>query len=416
MSVSKNASPSPAWGSTTKLVVGLTMVTIVGALLIRFNNFIGPLILAFVLSYLLHPIADRLSDATRLSWRATVNLIYLVFLILLIAAIAGMGVAVVQQAEALTEVVGTFFADLPDLLQELTTNTYIVELGPWSWQFDLSQLTSNLNIDILSLSNQILSITQPLLGQAGGLLGRVATSAAGTLGWAAFVLVISYFVLADAQRFPGLLQNIDLPGHDEDIRRIGRELARRWHAFLRGQLTLVLIAIFLYFILMNILGVNNALVLALLAGFGRLVPYLGPFVADGTAALVAFFQGSNYLGLEPWAHVIVVVVAAIILDQVIDQIISPRLLGATLGIHPAAVLVSAFILSNLIGLLGLLLAAPVLASLLLIGRYIMRKMLDLDPWPKPEEKQEDTELPFMPHLRRIWQRIRTWMKKDNANE
>ena len=65
-------STSPGWGSTTKLIVGLSFVALISALLIRFRSIIGPLILAFILAYLLHPIADRLSRFAHMRWRVSV--------------------------------------------------------------------------------------------------------------------------------------------------------------------------------------------------------------------------------------------------------------------------------------------------------------------------------------------------------
>jgi hypothetical protein len=73
---------------------------------------------------------------------------------------------------------------------------------------------------------------------------------------------------------------------------------------------------------------------------------------------------------------------------VIDTLITPRIMARTLKVHPAAVLVAALIAANLLGLLGVVIAAPFLATIMLLGRYVMRKMFDLEPWPPVE-----TELP-----------------------
>ena len=63
-------------------------------------------------------------------------------------------------------------------------------------------------------------------------------------------------------------------------------------------------------------------------------------------------------------------------------------MGKSLGVHPAAVLVVAIIAANLIGIIGLVLAAPVLASATIIGRYTINKMLDRDPWIGYKEESE----------------------------
>ena len=71
---------SPVWGPTTKLVVALTIVAIAAGLFIQFHGILGPLLMAFVLAYLLHPVAGLLRRGLHLSWPLTVSLIYVVLL------------------------------------------------------------------------------------------------------------------------------------------------------------------------------------------------------------------------------------------------------------------------------------------------------------------------------------------------
>jgi predicted PurR-regulated permease PerM len=268
-----------------------------------------------------------------------------------------------------------------------------------------------MNIDLIEVTQQILGVVQPLLGQAGGLLGTLASSALSGIGWGAFILVIVYFILADAGQVPDFLRSLELPGHLEDFRRLGREMARIWDAFLRGQLLLFVMIVVTYLVMFSVLGVNTALGLALLAGLAKFVPYIGPLVAGVTTAIVAFFQDGNYLGIEPLTYAIIAVVAAVVMDQIFDNLITPRMFGETLGVHPAAVLVTALITASLIGIVGLLLAAPVLASAQLFGRYLLRKMLDLDPWPDPEPGRVQIQWPFEKQIRKLVAKIRQWNQK-----
>jgi predicted PurR-regulated permease PerM len=411
MTETNHETPSPYWSSTTKLVIGLTLVAIVGALLVRFQNIIGPLILTFILSYVLHPVASLLVDRTKLSWRGAVNLIFLVLLVTIISFTTATGVAVVNQLQSLVRLVQSFISDLPELAQSMTTQVYVIPVI--NYTINVGEIIAQLNIDLLALSQQVLSLIQPMLGQAGGLLGTLASSALSAIGWGAFIFVIAFFILADAGRTPGFFNKIEFPGHLYDIQRLGRELNRIWNAFLRGQLLLFVLIILTSFLLMTILGVRNAMGLALLAGLAKFVPYVGPLIAGIVTALVAFFQNGNYLGFEPLTYAIIVVVAAVVMDQIFDNIITPRIFGSTLGVHPAAVLVSAIIAASLIGLIGLLIAAPVLASIQLFGRYTMRKMLDLEPWPDPEPGPVEIEWPFEKQIRALWKRYKSNRAKGN---
>ena len=396
---------SPKWGPTMKLIVGLTFVAIVAGLLIYFRSLIGPVIVAFVISYLLHPVADRFSSLTRLSWRGSVNIIYLVLLVILVASFTATGFAVVQQIQNLIQLIDRFLTNLPEIVANLSSQTYT--FGPFV--LDMAQLELGL------ITERLLSYLQPMLGQVGSLVSTAATSVASTMGWLLFILIISYFMLADASRVPEKLPYIQIPGYDDDLRRMGVELKRSWNAFLRGQMILITLVIISYTILMAILGMRFGLAIAILAGLSRFVPYIGPLVAWTVTALVAFFQPGNYFGLDPWQFTLLVIGAAIFLDLIFDNLISPRLFGNTLGIHPAAVLITAILAANLIGLIGLVLAAPAVATIKLIGRYITRKMLDLDPWPTVGEEIKQITIPL--HTRALnWLQVRIQYYRNRTRE
>ncbi|MFZ5810113.1 MAG: AI-2E family transporter [Chloroflexota bacterium] len=392
----ENLSSSPKWGSTTKLVVGLSFVALLAALLIKFRNLIGPVVLAFILSYLFYPLVSWLSKTLKISWRTAVSFIYLVVFVLVAGFFTLTGLAIVQQLQSLLGFIQNNVKNLPDLVAQYSQQSY--EFGPF--RFNLAQY------DLQALTSQLLSSIQPLLGRAGSLISSLAASAAVTVGWGLFVLIISYFLLADAGRVSGELVHIDIPGYQGDVERLGKELRNIWNAFLRGQLLIIGMVILVYSILMAILGVRFAIGIAILAGVGRLVPYIGPLALWITTILVTYFQGSNYFGLEPLQYALLVVALAFITDQIFDNIINPRFMGQALGVHPAAVLIAAIIAANLIGLIGLILAAPSVATLKLLGSYIFRKMLDLDPWPAIE-----TQLVVpRPTWQEQWQKYRTFLR------
>ena len=230
-----------------------------------------------------------------------------------------------------------------------------------------------------------------------------------TVGWGLFVLIISFFLLADTGRFSGQLVRVELPVYQMDINRLGQELQFIWNAFLRGQLIMMLLTMLAYAVLMTVCGVRFALGIAILAGVGRFVPYLGPLLLWIVTILVTYFQGSNYFGLPTIYYVLLVVILAFVIDQIFDNLINPRFMGQALGVHPAAVSVVAIIAANLIGLIGLLLAAPVVATVNLLSRYVTRKMFDLEPFPDPIRQPKPVEIPFQKQVKRIsrwWKKIR----------
>lgn len=402
---------SPSWGSTTKLVVGLTLVAVVAALMIRFRGIIGPLILAFVIAYLLHPVVESVMNAGKITWRMAVNVVYLVLVIILAVSFTLAGLAIAQQLQSLIIFIQRFVNDLPELAAEISAQQYMI--GPF--MFDFNQF------DLQTLSEQVLATIQPLLGRAATILSTFATSALSIVGWGLFILLVSYFLLADAGRVSNELVHFDIPGYNADIRRLGDELRNIWNAFLRGQLILILFVVLSYTVLMMALGLRFAIGIAVIAGLARFVPYVGPLVAGVVTVLVAFFQPDNYFGLQPLSYAVLVIIMSVALDQIFDNYVSPRFFGERLGVHPAALLVAAIIATNLIGLVGLVLAAPVLATIQLVLRYILRKMLDLDPWPDSgpslvRSPRESVWVRLFQRLSRWWEALRSRSSEEQPDK
>lgn len=387
-----NLTSSPRWGAMTKLVIALTFVAILAGVLIRFQTIIAPLLMAFILSYLLYPLASTLNRKLHFSWRTAVGSIYVLLVIILLAIITVGGLGLVQQIQSLIKLVENSLVELPELITSVVAwiNLHVpipLDLG---------------GLDLNSINEQLISVVQPLLGRTGQLLGTVASGAAQIFGWAAFVLLVSFFTLSESGGLREGIIKVNIPGYSDDFSRLGRELGRIWNAFLRGQIILFMIAVVTYTILLSALGLRYAIGLALLAGLARFLPYIGPAINWVVLVLVAYFQSYKLFGMEPLPYTLLVVILALIVDQIFDNLVSPRLMADTLKVHPAGVLVMALVSANLLGILGVIIAAPFLATLQLAGRYILRKMFDQDPWPDPEsESNAMAVLPLLARLRRM---------------
>ena len=362
---------SPRWSSTTKLLVGLIIVGIVGFLVIRFTSLITPLLIVFILAYLLHPLITILSRSLNISWKAAVNILFFVILIIIIGLLTLGGVGLVAQVQSLIQLVQAIVADLPQYIQNLAGQ--VIKIGPF--KLDLTTL------DLNEISRQLLSFIQPLLGRTGTLVGTVASGAAEIFGWTFFVLIVSYFVMIESNGLQSDLFKVEVPGYNEDLRRLGIQLSRIWNAFLRGQILIFGLSTLIYIFVLSFFGVRYAIGIAFMAGLAKFLPYIGPAITWVVMALVTYFQPDKPFGLQPLAYMGLVVITTTIIDWIIDNLIAPRIMARSLRVHPAAVLVTALIAANLIGILGVVIAAPFLATITLLGRYTMRKMLDLDPWP-----------------------------------
>jgi predicted PurR-regulated permease PerM len=395
---------SPRWGAMTKLVVSLTLVVVLGALLVRFKFVLAPILMAFVLTYLLFPLASMMNRRVHLSWALSVNLIYLVFILILLALLTWGGVGLIGQVQNLIIAIQNYANALPGVIESLSHT--VTTIGPFRLDFS--------TVDWQAIGSQVLSYVEPALGKVGGLVGTLATSAASTLGWTAFVVVVSYFFLLESGGFRTRIIRVDIPGYAEDMRRLREKLARIWNAYLRGQIIIFVSKVIAYTIVMTIMGVHFAIGVAFIAGFASFLPYIGPAINWIVLGLVTYFQGGNPFGLAPLTYAIVAIVVGLIIDQVFDNLVAPRIMASNLKVHPAFVLIAAIIAANLIGILGIIVAAPLLATLQLVGRYTTRKLLDRDPWPPAEDGPPPPRTPKWLRKVRHWWRRHLFKRTDQS--
>ena len=397
---------SPQWNTAVKLVVALSFAAIILALVMRFRNLIGPLLLVFILSFLINPAAIWLKNKTKFPWAMSVSIIYIVIIVTLLVLITWGGLSIVGQIQSFIVYIQKTVATLPDTINNLAAQT--IQIGTFT--IDLS------TFDLNQILNPLLNSVEPILTNVGGMLTKFAGGAAEVIGWIAFIFLVSFFILLETKGMEGKLFVLEIPGYAEDFRRIGTELGKIWNAFLRGQMLIILITIVVYLIMLSILGVHYTLALAFLAGMARFVPYIGPAIAWTTLGLVTFFQGGNYFNLPPLTYSIMAVAMVWFMDLILDNFVATRMLAKTLRVHPAAVLVMALIGANLIGVIGVVLASPVTASLKLFWHYVLRKMFNLNPWegldvnaaPQPPPEWMMEILRFLQSLlRRVTSRFHT---------
>ncbi len=372
--------PSPPWGGMTKAFVALAVFALVGGLLLRFHDIIPLLVVAGILAYLVLPLVQRVTANTGLSWGLVSFLVFFLLVLVFLGASAVTGFAMVRQLESLFFTVQEFLLDLPADLAALGEQP--LSIGPW--ELDLTE------VDLSQLAEQALAYIQPLLSQASSLLSSLAGGAVELVGGIVFVFAVAYFVITDYTRVEGRLSNLVIPGYEGDLRRILQALANIWNRFLRGQMVMVFLAGVSMWLAMSILGVNFSLGLGLLAAIAKFVPIFGPLFAGAVAALVALFQPTNWLGMSPVTHALLVVIMQIVADQSLDYLVQPRVMGRSLNLHPAFILIGAIVAASLAGIIGLLLTAPAIATLMLLGRYIYRKMSDMSPWDPPIDAFPDT--------------------------
>jgi len=390
---------SPRWNWTTKLVIGLALVALAVWLLVQFQNFLGPIILAFILAYLFYPVANLLQKYLSIPWRLAVTLIYLVVILAVVGLLTWGGLALFEQIQNLVAFIQNNIDEIPGLISEITQKTYSIG----TFEFSLVGLNWN------QIANEIVGAIQPIVGQVGSFAGSLATGAANVALWVGLVLLVSYFILTETEGIPNRFLNLHIPGYTADLQRMGHELSNIWNAFIRGQIIVVFITVIIYTIFLGSMGIEFFFGLALVAALGRFVPYVGAWITWITYGLVALLQGYTIFNLPSGFYALLILGCAIFIDSLLDNLLVPRVMSENLKVHPAFVLVGALIAVDLLGIVGILLAAPVLATLKLFFGYILKKLTDQDPWEEIDTQEPVEKAKWVEFIENQWLKFTAWL-------
>ncbi len=364
---------SPHWDKSTKTLVIASAFVLIGLGMWQFQSLISTLIMAAILAYILDVPINLLKEYTRLSRGQVVGVIYGLCAFMVVGLLVAAGVTIFNQGQALLKNIQDIIRLGPTQFNDFMNRTF--QVGT------LSFTPSQQNINIQQVLEQALSVIQGILGTGAEFAGNAATTTVTWIGNAVFVYVLSiYFALELPHMADSITDTVYQPGYRRDLKRLLTETGLVWNSYLRGQTTLALIMGITTTVLLSLLGVNNALALGILTGMLDFIPLLGSSIAIGLAVLVAVFQDSNWLGLSPIWFGVLVLALGIGLQQIEGNWLAPRIVGEALGLHPLSIMIGAIIGGTLLGLVGVMLAAPVIATAKLFGIYTWRKLFDLPPF------------------------------------
>ncbi|MEA3337527.1 MAG: AI-2E family transporter [Chloroflexota bacterium] len=358
------------WSSFTKgvMVVGLLLAGV--WLLNRFNALIAPTITALLVAYLLNLPVNLLIRRSGISRTLATVLVFLVAIVLLVAVPALLGPRLVDQVVALQ-------IDLRG-----------VELGLQHLFAEPIEILS-VRIEPQTLFDQITRTLGELLSPVAGGALAVLAGAFQTLGWVLYVLVISFLLVKDANVIGSAIGQRIPPDIAPDFYQLGRELNDIWNAFLRGRLVLGMVIGFIAAVAMTIIGMPNPVTLGIITGVLTFIPTIGPWLAGILAVLVALGSDNTLLGFSNFWYVVLVAGIYFILFQIESLYLLPRIVGRRVQLHPLVVIVGTLAGALVAGVLGILLAAPVIASARVLLSYIYHKLLDQEPFGPPQEIPEN---------------------------
>ena len=187
-------------------------------------------------------------------------------------------------------------------------------------------------------------------------------SVASTLIEMVVVPFITFYMIKKGTAFKEAFVKLFPVQYQRHLTNLLEEIYRMLSAYVRGQLTLSILMAMVTFLGMVALDIPYPLVIGLLAGVMELVPVLGPIIGAIPPALLGLLQSS---------HVMVqVIVFYIIVQQLDSHLIMPKVMGHVINVHPVAIIAGVLIGGHLFGILGMMIAVPVLAVLQVVIRHM----------------------------------------------
>lgn len=363
---------SSQWGRTTKLLMALVLLAAVVFVIYGVRTILAPLVLASLFAYVFAPVVTWFKVRLHLPRGLGVLIIYLVALGLLATAPA---VLIPTVVDDIVDFVSSLDTIINDVLAWLDQADQITVLGR-TFQLPPFELPT---FDLDRIINLIQQGFTPVAGGFFSVLRALGSAVASFL----FMAMVAFYLLVDAEKIKPALIDLAPPAHREEIAKLLDQINATWNAFLRGQLLLSLVVGLVTGVTMSILGVRFAIALGIVAALMELIPGLGPILAAVPSVTLALFQGAASLPLTHFWAAVVVAGAYVLIQQVENNVLVPRILGASLELHPLAVIVGVLAGATLFGILGALLAAPTISTLRHVIGYIYRKLLDMEPFPEP---------------------------------
>jgi predicted PurR-regulated permease PerM len=337
-------------------------------LLYRFHQVVFMLFIAIVMGTVIRPAVTWL-HRRGLPRIAAVILVYLLLLALLIGFVVLLFPLIVEQGTTIAAAVPGYYQSLREWM-----------MGTPS---PLMERLSKFLPATLPAMKAIQQTGQQMLAFAGQAVGYVTSAAKAIFMATAILLLASHWTLDGPRSIRSLLLLVPT-GQRESISELISAMESKVGFYIAGQGVLCLFIGIMALIAYLLIGLPNALVLALLAGALEAVPMVGPLLGAIPAALVA-------LSIEP-SKLIWVIAATVVIQQTENIVLVPRVMRKAVGVNPFVSLLAIFAFSSLFGIAGALMAIPIAAIIqLLLDRFIFQ--------PAAMESEVSTGRDFASRLR-----------------
>lgn len=304
----------------------------------------APILIAGVLYYLLSPLVKMLTRYTHIPRALAIGLI----LIAIIGLAAGL---ITMLVVVLRFQVMTFIDNWPNYWH--TSQNFINETFKSS-QFKpvrefLNNTNTGINQNVIDWSKKYLTTGVAGISSLASTLTSVGITAVST----PFIL---YYMLLDGHKFSGFVAEKFPPKAQHSLRELLTDISKQIAKYIRGQLGVGLAVMIMFGIGYTIIGLSYGILLAMMAGFFNMIPYVGSILAQVPVFIVALIAGGPKL--------LILAIIVLVIEQPIEgHVIAPKILGDALAIHPVTVIVVLLTGAHIFGVLGVILGVPTYAVL-----------------------------------------------------
>ncbi len=336
-----------------KFIFFFILVCILFLFLYSVRGILTPFVLAAVFAYIFNPLVNFLSNKLRMPRTLSVALIYIIIMAIIVIASYILTKRTIEES-----------SELRGYITHLVIHTKIQihSLPDFAQGFIFDALNSIQKSKLLT-STSLFSLFPQIFTHI--------------LSFIIFLFSGFYFLKegrAITDRFIHQIPN----KYKVDVEILIRRINAVMGGYLRGQLLLIIIVSCLLFICLSILGERFSLILSIFSGFAEIVPIIGPITAGVVAALVILITGNNNFGLAPIQGVIVVGLIYFLVRQLQDYFITPIIMGKITKLPSIIILFSVLAGGHMFGVVGLILAVPIAATIRILLEYSLDIVNDND--------------------------------------
>jgi len=384
MTVDSVQAPSGSrWSEPSRNIMGVFLL-LVGLLVVYIGRSAIPLVLsAALLALIVDPIIRFLAVRLRMNRNLAIVITYLFVVVMLLVVPLLLIQPLVEAANfALKIDPNLIIQRLINFVQSVSTQLQAHQWLAGILNPAIDSLLTALNYSASSAQTPA-PVMQMSVADLSSRLGRALGAVAGFLGptfsglaSVLFTLLMALQMTLAAGEFKNWFSGLIPPGHGPELHLLFADIHMTWTGFLRGQMQLMLAVGLFTWIGGIILGLPQAFFLGVIAGFMELIPNVGPVLAAVPAVLVALLFGSTHLAFSHLTFALIVIAFYTLVQMLENQFLVPKIMGGAVDLPPLIVLIGVIAGADAFGIMGALLATPMIATGRLLFRYIYGKIME----------------------------------------